>query len=43
LNWKTFLTRHWKITLLLVQLGVLALVAFVGKAVAEEIDSPVGP
>jgi hypothetical protein len=43
LNLKTFVARHWKITLLLVQLGLLALMAFVGKTLAEEIDSPVGP
>jgi len=43
LSLKAFVARHWKITLLLIQLSFLALMALVGKAVAEHIDSPVGP
>lgn len=40
LNWKMFVARHWKVTLLLVQLGLFVLTVIV---LSDAIDSPIGP
>jgi hypothetical protein len=43
LNWKMFVTRHWKAILLMAIVGLATLAIITTKAYAEPIDSPIGP
>jgi hypothetical protein len=43
MNWKAFVIRHWKVVLLLTQIGIIALSLGIMKAHAEPIDTPCGP
>lgn len=43
MNWKIMIASHWKLALLLIQLGLLALMVTSGKVFAEPVDGPYGP
>ena len=43
MNWKMFVTRHWKAILLVTLVGLAALSIITAKAYAEPIDTPIGP
>ena len=43
MNWKMFIASHWKVGLLLLQIGLLMLMFTMSKALGDVIDSPVAP
>jgi len=43
LNWKIMMVSHWKVVLLLLQIGVLTIALATGTALADPIDNPFGP
>jgi hypothetical protein len=42
LNWRIFVTRHWKAIVIALSIGLVVL-SLAGKAHAEPIDCPLGP
>jgi len=43
LNWRIFVTRHWKTIVIALAIGLFSLSLFAANAHAEPIDSPVVP
>jgi hypothetical protein len=43
LNWRMFVTRHWKAIAIALSIGLVVLSLATAKALAEPIDSPCGP
>gem|GEM_PF-5053601 len=43
MNWRMFITRHWKIIVIALVIGLFVLSLAAANAHADPIDSPVGP
>jgi type IV secretory pathway TrbD component len=43
LNWRTFVVRHWKAIVIVLQISLVALSLASVRAHAEPINTPVGP
>lgn len=43
MNWKMFVTRHWKAIMIALSIGLFVLSLVAANTHAEPIDSPVGP
>jgi hypothetical protein len=43
LNWRTFVTRHWKAIVIALTIGLVVLSLATAKAHAEPIDTWIGP
>ena len=43
MNWRMFVTRHWKAIVVVLQIGLVALSLASVKAHADPINTPVGP
>jgi type IV secretory pathway TrbD component len=43
LNLRTFVARHWKAIVIILQIGLVALSLAAAKAHADPINTPIGP